>query len=98
MRTRPLTFQIVQRRHNNHTHKTEVAQYILLKLFNSIKPILNRVSKTQTKLARMQEQHKGSHHLALNTHLRQVDKFTTELSKGLKDEVIQDQTDAVARM
>merc|ERR1712228_215241 len=49
-----------------------------------IKPILNRVSKTQTKLARMQEQHKGSHHPALN--LRQVDKFTTELSKGLKDE------------
>ena len=56
-------------------------------VFYSIKPILNRVSKTQTKLARMQEQHKGSHHPALNTNLRQVDKFTTELSKGLKDEV-----------
>jgi len=51
-----------------------------------IKPILNRVSKTQTKLARMQEQHKGTHRPALNTNLRQVDKFTNELSKGFKDE------------
>jgi len=51
-----------------------------------VKPILNRVSKTQTKLARMQEQHKGSQHPAHNTNLRQVDKFTTELSKGLKNE------------
>jgi len=53
-----------------------------------IKPILNRVSKTQTKLARMQEQHKGSHHPAINTTLKQVDRFSTELSKGLKDEEI----------
>merc|ERR1719167_1265754 len=51
-----------------------------------IKPNLNRVSKTQQKLARMQEQHKGSQNPNFAANLRQVDKFTNELSKGLKDE------------